>query len=65
MSATPNPPTPPNKPTSNTPPSKTSRIDDEPRVVTRGRVSHVEFAVDQPQPMPVDMSPPKSKKPAG
>jgi hypothetical protein len=37
------------------------RLDDEPQIVTRGRVSHVEFPVDQPEPMPVRT--PKQKKP--
>ena len=57
---TPNQPTkPPTKTTSTMP--RTS--DDEPRIVTRGRVSHVEFAVDQPEPMSVQT--PKPKKPTG
>jgi hypothetical protein len=30
--------------------------DDEPKVITRGRVSHVEHEVDQPEPMPVRKS---------
>ena len=57
---TPNQPTkPPTRPTS--PTQKIS--DDEPRIITRGRVSHVEFAVDQPEPMSVQT--PKPKKPTG
>ncbi len=32
------------------------RPDDEPKVITRGRVSHVEHEVDQPEPMPVRKS---------
>jgi hypothetical protein len=27
--------------------------EDEPKVITRGRVSHVEHEIDQPEPMPV------------
>jgi hypothetical protein len=42
-------------------PKKQPRLDDEPQVITRGRVSHVEFAVDQPEPMPVRS--PRTKKP--
>jgi hypothetical protein len=30
--------------------------DNEPKVITRGRVSHVEHEVDQPEPMPVRKS---------
>lgn len=30
--------------------------EDEPKVITRGRVSHVEHEVDQPEPMPVRKS---------
>jgi hypothetical protein len=33
-----------------------SQPDDEPKVITRGRVSHVEHEVDQPEPMPVRKS---------
>ncbi len=29
---------------------------DEPRVIVRGRVSHVEHEIDQPEPMPVRKS---------
>jgi hypothetical protein len=52
----------PNQPTQ--PPKavpKGPRVDEEAHIVTRGRVSHVEFAVDQPLPMPVQT--PKPKKP--
>lgn len=41
----------PKKPRPSTP-----RPDDEPKVITRGRVSHVEHEVDQPEPMPVRKS---------
>lgn len=54
----------PTKSPSKQPPTTTprqSRLDDEPQVITRGRVSHVEFSVDQPEPMPVRT--PKTKKP--
>ena len=37
-------------------PKKTRQPDDEPKVITRGRVSHVEHEVDQPVPMPVRKS---------
>lgn len=30
--------------------------DDEPKVITRGRVSHIEHDADQPEPMPVRKS---------
>lgn len=30
--------------------------EEEPKVITRGRVSHVEHEVDQPEPMPVRKS---------
>ena len=33
-----------------------SQPDDEPKVITRGRVSHVEHEIDQPVPMPVRKS---------
>jgi hypothetical protein len=53
------PTTPPTKPSS----KKAPKFDDEPQVVTRGRVSHVEFAVDQPEPM--EVRPPHGKKTGG
>jgi len=60
MATIPNEPIrPPMKPT----PKTAKAADDEPHVVTRGRVSHVEFAVDQPLPMSVHT--PKPKKPGG
>ncbi len=37
-------------------PSAPRQPDDEPKVITRGRVSHVEHEVDQPEPMPVRKS---------
>jgi hypothetical protein len=42
----------PKKPRPSAP--RPAQPDDEPRVITRGRVSHVE--VDQPEPMPVRKS---------
>jgi hypothetical protein len=58
-------PTTPNQPTT-TPtrtPIKPPKVDDEPQVVTRGRVSHIEFSADQPEPMSV--RPPHGKKSSG
>jgi hypothetical protein len=60
MPTTPEPIKAPSKPSPTT--SKFApRLEDEPQIVTRGRVSHVEFAVDQPEPMPVRT--PRHKKP--
>jgi hypothetical protein len=41
----------PTKPT--TPPKQKPRLDDEPQMIVRGRVCHIEFTADQPEPMPV------------
>jgi hypothetical protein len=60
MPTTPDPTKTPSKPSS-TPPKFSPRLDDEPQIITRGRVSHIEFPVDQPEPMPVRT--PKQKKP--
>lgn len=46
----------PNDPKKPRPSTPRSAPDDEPKVITRGRVSHVEHEVDQPEPMPVRRS---------
>lgn len=37
-------------------PRPATKPEEEPKVITRGRVSHVEHEVDQPEPMPVRRS---------
>ena len=44
----------PKKPRPSTP--RPRQPDDDPHVITRGRVSHVEHEIDQPEPMPVRKS---------
>jgi hypothetical protein len=43
------------------PATRPATPDDEPKVITRGRVSHVEHEIDQPEPMPVRRSEERGK----